>query len=131
MNADGSGLTQLTTDGHSFDQAWSPDGQHIVFSDDRAYSQFFIMNADGSNKRPLVDPNQLCCSEVYQPAFSADGSRIYFGTGGVGEGIQYYSSTNGFADTSHVSGPTVLTSGIFGVYDSPTVSANGTAIVSR
>jgi hypothetical protein len=126
MNADGSGLTQLTTDGHSGGLAWSPDGKHILLSDNRAPSEFFIMDANGSNRRPLVKRSQLCCSEVFQPAFSPDGSRIYFGTDG--EGIQYYSSTNGFADTSHVSGPTVLTSGIQDTYEHPTVSVDGTSI---
>jgi Tol biopolymer transport system component len=52
VNADGSGLTQLTTDEVVFwPPAWSPDGLQIVFVScrDSRQGDLFIMNADGSD----------------------------------------------------------------------------------
>jgi TolB protein len=54
MDADGTNLKQLTTEGASY-PAWSPDGKYIVYTDVRQeYGRLFIMNADGSNKRQLT-----------------------------------------------------------------------------
>jgi len=54
MDADGSNLKQLTTEGASY-PAWSADGKHIVYIDVRQeYGRLFMMNADGSNKRQLT-----------------------------------------------------------------------------
>lgn len=67
INADGSGLTALTrpatalvdTMPSSVAPAWSSDGQHIVFLSNRTESneagawRLWVMNADGSNQRPL------------------------------------------------------------------------------
>jgi TolB protein len=37
--------------------AWSPDGQHLAFLTDRSGSwEIWVMNADGSNQRPLFPP---------------------------------------------------------------------------
>ena len=71
IRPDGTDLTRLTdaegNDAHSF---WSPDGNHILWSSSRfgfkdesplvinqpqPYAELFIMNADGSNQRPLTD----------------------------------------------------------------------------
>lgn len=70
MRPDGSNIRRLTTtpgnDGHSF---WSPDGKSILWSSGRngfkdesalydnsfqPFAQIYIMNADGSNQRPLT-----------------------------------------------------------------------------
>ena len=70
MRPDGTNLKRLTTapgnDGHSF---WSPDGKYILWSSGRngfkdesalydnsfqPFAQIYIMNADGSNQRPLT-----------------------------------------------------------------------------
>jgi Tol biopolymer transport system component len=74
MNADGSGRTRLTETTlnslaaqidkgqapHSFSNtapAWSPDGQSIAFLTDRNGPwEIWVMNADGSNQRPMF-PN--------------------------------------------------------------------------
>jgi Tol biopolymer transport system component len=62
MNADGSGVTQLTFDGWMNTRPdWSPDGAKIVFSSDRAGSSraeifhLYTMDADGSNVVQLVE----------------------------------------------------------------------------
>ena len=71
IRPDGTGLKRLTdaegNDAHSF---WSPDGNHILWSSSRfgfkdeaplvinqpqPYAELFIMDADGSNQRPLTD----------------------------------------------------------------------------
>jgi hypothetical protein len=57
VNADGSGLTQLTFNQWEWDKhpTWSPDGSQIVFWSNRETQrqQIWIMNADGSNQRNL------------------------------------------------------------------------------
>ena len=55
VDADGAGLTQLTTDpGNDIQPTWSPDGSRIAFSSDRdgAY-EIYTMAADGSE--PVAD----------------------------------------------------------------------------
>ena len=71
IRSDGTDLKRLTdaegNDAHSF---WSPDGNYILWSSSRfgfkdeaplvinqpqPYAELFIMNADGSNQRPLTD----------------------------------------------------------------------------
>src|SRR5438874_7653415 len=60
MNADGSGVTQLTPN-DGFDDTgpvWSPDATQIAFESNRAGDeQIFVMNVDGSDVRQLTfDP---------------------------------------------------------------------------
>src|SRR2546430_4452987 len=57
MNADGSGVTQLTpNDGFDDDgPVWSPDASQIAFESNRAGDeQIFVMNVDGSDVRQLT-----------------------------------------------------------------------------
>jgi hypothetical protein len=61
INADGSGLTRLTTNQWEWDKhpSWSPVGSQILFWSNR-YTQrkkICIMNADGSNPRNLSNRN--------------------------------------------------------------------------
>jgi len=70
MNGDGSGVKALTTDGHSHDPAWSPDGKGILFIHDMALGkkpayreqpgyesyhpvELYVMGADGGNRYML------------------------------------------------------------------------------
>ena len=58
MNADGSGLVNLTNDPASdAEPTWSPDGTKIAFSTNRGPTgdtEIFVMNADGSNPQNLT-----------------------------------------------------------------------------
>jgi Tol biopolymer transport system component len=70
VNADGSGLRRITDyEGYDQDPIWSPDGRLIAFTSDRfrgpdvrGESQGglpYVMNADGSGVRPLLDAADL------------------------------------------------------------------------
>jgi len=75
INADGSGLRQLT-DGGGFPGAWSPDGARIAFVSARdGDDEVFIMNADGS------DVTQVTHNDVirdFPTAWSPNGQQILF-----------------------------------------------------
>src|SRR5262249_53536735 len=57
MNADGTGLQQLT-DNRGFadtEPSWSPNGRRILFLSDReGNDDIYVMNADGSDKRNMT-----------------------------------------------------------------------------
>ena len=71
IRPDGTDLKRLTdAEGNDAHSLWSPDGNSILFSSSRfgykdesplvinqpqPYAELFIMNADGSNQRPLTD----------------------------------------------------------------------------
>ena len=79
MNADGTGLTRLTTNdyGNDFTPAWSPDGSKIVFTSGRApneWYQIYVMNTDGTGITQLTPDT----SWNIEPAWSPDGSKIVF-----------------------------------------------------
>ena len=77
MNADGSGVTRLTTS-PADDQcpAWSPDGQYIVFASSElaGSSDIYVMNADGSYPRRLTTSPSV---DTF-PAWSPDGQYIAY-----------------------------------------------------
>ncbi len=56
MDVNGSGSTRLTSPNlDANDPAWSPDGRHIVFTVFKnRQPTLYIMNADGTNVRPLL-----------------------------------------------------------------------------
>lgn len=77
INADGSGVRQLSdnnTSNHDVDPDWSPDSTKIVFERDNQGYDFqatvVMMNADGSNVKPLLPGND--------PAWSPDGTKIVY-----------------------------------------------------
>ena len=71
IRPDGTDLKRLTdTEGNDAHSHWSPDGNYLLWSSSRfgykdesplvinqpqPYAELFIMNADGSNQRPLTD----------------------------------------------------------------------------
>src|SRR6266536_4129568 len=81
VNADGSGLKQLTSDpAAEFDPAWSPDGRRVAYrhqTGDDATAEIYVMNADGSGQRNLTN-NSVA---EWGPAWSPDGKLIAFGSG--------------------------------------------------
>ena len=82
MNADGSGVTNLTDNSNlrQRNPAWSPDGTRIAFSGRIAEHigfdpyEIYVMNADGSGVTQLT--NQIVWDDA--PAWSPDGTRIAF-----------------------------------------------------
>ena len=76
VNADGSGLAQLTSGASpEHDPAWSPDATRIAFLVGDSAAQIWVMDADGSNKRQLTHGP----FPAGPPTWSPDGSRIAFG----------------------------------------------------
>jgi len=85
MNADGSGLKQLTqtkkpTSTEDHKPSWSPDGKRIAFqrynttAQPASLSAIYVMNADGTQLRRLT-PRSMDASN---PRWSRDGTRIAF-----------------------------------------------------
>src|SRR5262249_19039719 len=81
MNLDGSGQTALTGDsGIHTNARFSPDGTRIAYEftrreQDAPDSGIYLMNADGSSARRLVESTS---SINQQPAFSPDGQKVLF-----------------------------------------------------
>ena len=84
MDADGANVKALTTDGHSHDPAWSPDGQRVLFVHDSAlqmapaYKQekrfesyhpveLYVMDRDGGNRHLLRRIEPVIYSAVWSP----------------------------------------------------------------
>jgi dipeptidyl aminopeptidase/acylaminoacyl peptidase len=77
VNADGSGLTRLTT---GMDPSWSPDGTQITFIRWTTPWGIYIRSADGTGERLLFSSNV-----ARAPVWSPDGTQIafYFETEGL------------------------------------------------
>lgn len=76
MNADGSGVVQLTDrPGDNVTPVWSPDGSEIAYaSSPGGNSDIYVMKADGSEWRRLTNHP----GDDSHPHWSADGRRIIF-----------------------------------------------------
>jgi Tol biopolymer transport system component len=91
IRPDGAGLQQLTdAPGNDAHCAWSPDARHIVFSSSRLgfrdetplydgspqpYAELFVMDADGSNPRPITDDKWEEGTPAWAPVVSAQQSK--------------------------------------------------------
>ena len=69
MNADGTGLTQLT---HNSDRdsvpAWSPDGRRLAFHSNRDGDfEIYVMNADGTGLTQLTHNSDADTAPVWSP----------------------------------------------------------------
>lgn len=69
MNADGSNLHALTSDGHNRNPAWSPDGNWIVFDYENSENNhdLYIMDINGNNRFPLTTGSADDASPSWQP----------------------------------------------------------------
>jgi Tol biopolymer transport system component len=79
INADGSGLTQITNDGQvALFARWSPDGQRFVFlsvSPKNGAGVITTMRTDGAERVVLTDDIPY---DSYQPEYTPDGKQIVF-----------------------------------------------------
>ena len=102
MNADGSGVEQLTDNDFPLDggPSWSPDGGRIAFRSYRdgdleiyrdGVMEIYVMNADGSGEQRLTY-NEY---EDYNPAFSPDGGRLLFLSDREGDNGIYVMNADG------------------------------------
>lgn len=74
-NADGTGVTLLTTGGINTDAAFSPDGSKVLFRSNRDGNyEIYRINVDGAGVQRLTT---AAGSDEY-PVYSADGSKIAF-----------------------------------------------------
>jgi TolB protein len=75
MNADGSGVTQLTTNPDAdFTPDWSPDGARIAYAADGAEGGgIFTMDPDGTDRMLLISD-----ANADYPAWSPDGIKIAY-----------------------------------------------------
>lgn len=81
INADGTGLTRLTTNpANDSTPSWSPDGTKIAFATDRdlvpneVNYEIYVMNADGSNQTRITNNTKF----DHSPSWSPEGKRIAF-----------------------------------------------------
>lgn len=93
INADGSGLTNLTNDPASDDSpAWSPDGTKIAFRSNRGgVYDLYVMNADGTGVTALTADS----AAEGRPAWSPDGMKIAFSSNRDGNYEIYVLNSDG------------------------------------
>ena len=83
VDADGSGLTRLTTGPNDDSPLWSPDGKQLAFRDvlnpdqQRWRYAIYVVNADGTGRRMLTTPDENTTDSLFD--WSPDGNRILFG----------------------------------------------------
>jgi Tol biopolymer transport system component len=103
MNADGSGVRNLTTNpADDRDPAWSPDGGQIAFHSMRdGNGEIYVMNADGSNPRNLTNNP----ASDFHPAWSPDGRQIAFYSDRSGDGEVWVMNADGSSPRNLTNSP--------------------------
>ena len=88
MDADGSGVRELTSTGDSArEPAWSPDGSEIAFTAEAAgLTQVFLMNSDGSDTRQLTTIR----NGAFCPSWSPDGRELVVSASDGSSGYQLW-----------------------------------------
>ena len=108
MNEDGTARTQIT-DGAAHDRQpdWSPDGRRIVFmrvaEESDHYGKIFVMNADGSGLRFLVEGGE--------PAWSPDGQQVAYTVPGAGSALAAIHVINADGSSDRAITPRTLSTG--------------------
>lgn len=117
MNADGTGVTDLTPSGTGGvnGASWSPNDDKIVYVRHAGtYPELAVMDSNGDNEHAITASN-TCTSSPAIPDWSPDGSRIYYWGYCSPTKLLYVTSTDGFAtaanSTEHVLQGTISTSG--------------------
>jgi len=96
MNADGTGVTPLSTAGANQDPVWSAAAQRVAFVSTRdGNSQIYSMHLDGSSQTRLTNNSAADTS----PAWSPDGSRIAFVSNRDGNPEIYVMNADGSGQT--------------------------------
>jgi len=137
VNVDGSGFTELTQFDSNPDQSdllpeYSADGNAIVFTSTArggVISSLYLMDADGSNIRPLTPPHL----EAWAPDGSPDGEKFVFSTN-LSPGVLDEEIWSIHADGTHATRLTDNNSNYRGYFAgphdiAPSWSPNGDAIV--
>ncbi len=87
--SDAGPVSNLTNNpARDWNPAWSPRGDQLIFNSDRdGRDTLYLMNADGTNARPLFPGESF---DDYDAAWSPDGSKIVFVSDRAGAGRELY-----------------------------------------
>jgi dipeptidyl aminopeptidase/acylaminoacyl peptidase len=131
MNADGTGVTQITDPeglGDDYDPAWSPDGSRIAFVRNLTRDgkdHLFLVDPNGSDLFRLTHCGGFCLGPgEFSPAWSPDGTHIAFASSASGSPDIYSITTDGTNDVERLT----FTMGSDGNEESPSWSPDGAQI---